>query len=328
MPSWKTAVQRQPTKQECFNVAAAFLAQAAPSVQATHRDFIAEVCAWNAVKSRDAGDLDWPDEVQNLRCAEFDQFWAGKERPDLDAGFTLSRMAWVRMESWVVLTLSQFGQAVRTPQRQADDERMAAERFDQAQQLDLNSVAAGLANAFAQELGPNWRQDPAAHHLFERLMRQRRVDKARSMDDFRREVASFMQDKYSLMVHTCPHCQQMGKSEREIAPLEENLPPYDFACSCSVSWAHDWVFEPREDDTPERDALVDAWVKANVKGLSVSVPTIAQMVEFEAAAMRDRAAQSPVESASSPLQAQVDASTLPRKSFSLRALGRWFTGKR
>ena len=59
MPSWRTQLLREPTREECAAVAQRYLDRAAPSMDPKHREFIAKVCAWNATKSRRAGELDW-----------------------------------------------------------------------------------------------------------------------------------------------------------------------------------------------------------------------------------------------------------------------------
>jgi hypothetical protein len=50
-----------------------------------------------------------------------------------------------------------------------------------------------------------------------------------------------------------------------------------------VQWEHDWLTEPKSSNTPQLDAAIDQWVKANVKGGSISIPSIEQLVAFEQA---------------------------------------------
>lgn len=278
---------REPTQQECYTVAQRYLSHAVPSLHEAHRDFIARICAWNATKSRRAGDLDWADDVEEWHCAEYSQFAAQHPQAPTTAAYALAQLALTRVRAWVVLTLSATGPAGQVPRRQADDARMAAERLAQAQQLDLNLFAQELSDAFTKALGAQWRQQPAAKHLFERICTQQRVNKIRSLDDFHREVSGFMQDTLTLMVSICLHCLQLGKTDRKICSQEENLPPFDLGCHCQVHWEHDWVFDPRTASTPHLDASIEQWVQSNVKGGSIQVPSIQQMVAFEEARLLD-----------------------------------------
>ncbi len=287
MPSWRTPVLREPTEHECYTVARTYLSHAAPSLQGEHQDFIAKVCAWNATKSRNAGELDWADDVDQWHCDEYAQFAAHNQQESQTPAFALAQLAFTRVTAWVVLTLSATGPAGRVPQRQAEDARMAAERHAQAQQMDLNRFNDELAHAFTQALGTQWRQQPAALSLFERLCAQQHANKIRSLDDFHHEVSGFMQDAFTLRVSTCHHCLQLGKSDREIPAYQGHLPPFDLGCSCQVDWEHNWVLEPKTSSTPHLDAVIEQWIQSSVKGLSIQAPSIRKMVVFEEARLLD-----------------------------------------
>ena len=164
---------------------------------------------------------------------------------------------------------------------------MAAERHAQAQQMDLNRFNDELAHAFTQALGTQWRQQPAALSLFERLCAQQHANKIRSLDDFHHEVSGFMQDAFTLRVSTCHHCLQLGKSDREIPAYQGHLPPFDLGCSCQVDWEHNWVLEPKTSSTPHLDAVIEQWIQSSVKGLSIQAPSIRKMVVFEEARLLD-----------------------------------------
>ena len=287
MPSWRTQLLREPTREECAAVAQRYLDRAAPSMDPKHREFIAKVCAWNATKSRRAGELDWEDDAQTWRCAEYAQWVA--EHPDAPpvAAYTLASLAFTRVAAWVMFTLSAFGPAGRVPQRQEDDTRRAAQRHAQAQQLDVRQFEQELSDAFTQALGAHWRQQAAANRLFERLCEQRRVEKHRSLASFHQEVSEFMQDVFTLRVSACPSCKQQGRADRDILAHEEHLPPFDLGCTCQTHWEHGWVHEPKTSDTPQLDAAISQWVQVNVQGGSIQVPTIPQLVAFEQAKMSD-----------------------------------------
>lgn len=290
MTSWKTLLLREPTQQECYAVAQRYLSRAVPSLQEAHRDFIAKVCAWNATKSRRAGDLDWADDVEQWNCAEYAQFAAQHPQALRTAAYALSLLALTRVRAWVVLTLSATGPAGRVPKRQADDAQMAAERHARAQQLDLNLFTQELSDTFTKALGSLWRRQPAAKHLFERLRAHQRVNKTRSLNDFRREVSGFMPDTFTLVVNTCPHCLQLGKTDQQICPHEENLPPFDLGCHCQVHWSHEWIFESGTANKPHLDASIEQWIQSNRQGGSIKVPSLQQMVAFEEARLLDEGA--------------------------------------
>ena len=287
MPSWNTQLLRQPTNRECLEVAQRYLDSAAPSMDPIHRQFIAKVCAWNATRSRTAGDLDWEEDAELWYCAEYAQFAAVHPDATTPAAYALASLAFTRVRAWVVLTLSAFGPAGRVPQRKADDARMAAERYAQAQQLDVSGFKQELSDAFTQALGQHWHKQAAAVSLFERLCAQRRADKQRSLESFHQEVSGFMQDTFTLHVRTCPSCAHQGRTDRDIVAHEEHLPPFDLGCACQVHWEHRWVTEPKTSNTPQLDSAIDQWVKSNVKGGSIQIPTIEQLVAFEQARLND-----------------------------------------
>lgn len=287
MPSWNTQLLRQPTNKECFDVAQRYLDSAVPSMNPMHRQFIAKVCVWNATRSRTAGDLDWQDDAERWHCAEYGQFTAEHPGAPPTAAYALESLAFTRVRAWVMLTLSAFGPAGRVPQRQADNARMAAERYTQAQQLDVSGFERELSDAFAHALGQHWHQQGAAVSLFERLCAQRRADKQRSLESFHQEVSGFMQDTFTLHVNACPSCAQQGRPDRDIVAHEHCLPPFDLGCSCQVRWEHGWVMQPKTADTPHLDAALDQWVKSNVQGGSLQVPTIEQLVAFERSRLND-----------------------------------------
>ena len=287
MMSWRTAVLRAPTEHECCTVAQRYLSHAVPSRHGHHREFIAKVCAWNATKSRTAGELDWEDDVDQWHCAEYVVFAGQHPQATTTAPYALAQLALTRVKAWVVLTLSAAGPAGRLPQRRLDDAQMAAERHAQAQQQDESRFTHELLDAFTQALGAQWHQVPAATHLFERLCAQQRANKTRSLEDFHQEVSGFMRDKFTLMVCACAHCTEQGRADRETLAQEEHLPPFDLGCSCQVQWEHDWVFDPQHSDTPNLDAAIELWAQSNMKGISIQVPSIQQLVAFEQARMLD-----------------------------------------
>lgn len=287
MPSWRTEILRAPTHEDCVGVAQRYLDAAVPSMAHPHRQFIAKVCAWNATKARTDGDLDWDDDTQHWHCAEYSQWVAQHPSAQIVAAYALASLAFTRVAAWVMLTLSAFGPAGRVPQRQADDALLAAQRHAQAQQLNLPQFASELSDAFTQALGQHWRQQAAAVRLFERLCEQHRAEKQRSLEDFHQEVSGFMQDVFTLRVRACPSCVQQGRADRDIVAHEEHLPPFDMGCSCQVDWKHDWTFEPQTSNTPHLDAAIAQWIQAHVKGGSIQVPTIEQLVAFEQARMLD-----------------------------------------
>ncbi|MDZ4125175.1 MAG: class I tRNA ligase family protein [Hydrogenophaga sp.] len=258
-----------------------YLDSAVPSMDPKHRQFIATVCAFNATKSRTAGDLDWEDDADHWHCAEYAQFVADYPDATTPAAYALASLAFTRVKALVILTLSAFGPAGRVPQRQAGDAQMAAERHAQAQQLDVPRFEAVLSEAFTQAWGQHWRHQAAARSLFERLCAQRRAEKQRSMESFHQEVSGFLQDDFTLHVCVCPSCAQQGRTDRAIAMDEAHLPPFDLGCDCQVHWEHDWLTEPKTADTPRLDAAIEQWVKSNVHGGSIQVPTIEQLVAFE-----------------------------------------------
>lgn len=287
MASWNTQLLHEPTQEECLAVAQRYLNSAVPSMDPKHRQFIAWVCAWNATRSRTAGDLDWEDDAAHWHCAEYAQFAAKHPDADTPAAYALASLAFTRVSAWVMLTLSAFGPAGRVPQRQADDAQMAAKRHAQAQQLDVPRFEADLSDTFTQALGQHWRHQAAAVSLFERMCAQRRADQQRPLKSFHQEVSGFLQDVFTLHVRACPSCAQQGRADRAIEMDEAHLPPFDLGCSCQVQWEHDWLTEPKNSQTPQLDAAMDQWVKSNVKGSSIQVPTIVQLVAFEQARLND-----------------------------------------
>lgn len=287
MASWNTQVLRAPTHEECLAVAQRYLDSAVPSMNPNHRHFIASVCAYNATKSRSAGDLDWEDDANTWQCAEYVQFAAKHSDATTPAAYALASLAFTRLRAWVMLTLSAFGPAGRIPQRQANDAQMAAERHAQAQQLDAPQFEKDLSAAFTQALGQHWRHQAAAKSLFERLCAQRRADKQRSLESFHQEVSGFLQDVFTLHVGACPSCVQQGRADRDIVMDETHLPPFNLGCRCQVHWEHNWLTESKGFDTPQLDAAIALWAKSNVNGSSIQVPTIEQLVAFEQVRMFD-----------------------------------------
>jgi hypothetical protein len=283
MASWNTQLIREPTHEECLALSHRYLDGAVPSMDPKHRQFIATVCAYNATKSRIAGDLDWEEDVQYWHCAEYAQFAAKHPGVPTPAAYALASLAFTRVRAWVMLTLSAFGPAGRVPQRQADDAQMAAERHEQARQMDVPRFEAELSDAFTQALGQHWRHEAAAKSLFERLCAQRRADQQRPLESFHQEVSGFLRDVFTLHVRVCASCAQQGRADRAIEMGEAHLPPFDLGCCCQVQWEHDWLTEPKSSNTPQLDAAIDQWVKANVKGGSISIPSIEQLVAFEQA---------------------------------------------
>lgn len=288
MASWNTQLLREPTHEECLALAQRYLDGAVPSMDPKYRQFIATVCAYNATKSRNAGDLDWEDDADTWHSAEYAQFAAKHLDASTPAAYALASLAFMRVRAWVMLTLSAFGPAGRVPQRHADDARLAAERHAQAQQLDVPRFEAELSDAFTHALGQHWRHQAAARSLFERLCAQRRVDKQRSLESFHQEVSGFLQDVFTLHVRVCPSCAQQGRADRAIEMDEAHLPPFDLGCHCQVHWERDWITEPKISETPQLDAAIDQWVKSNVQGGSIQIPTIEQLTAFEHARMIDK----------------------------------------
>ena len=287
MVSWGTPVLRAPTEHECSTVAQRYLSHAVPSLHEEHRDFIVKVCAWDATKSRSAGDLDWTDDVQQWQCAEYAQFAAQHPQAPTTAAYALAQLALTRVTAWVVLTLSRAGPAGRLPERQADDTQTAVAHHAQAQQLELKRFTQKLSYAFSLALGGQWRQQPAAACLFERLCAQQRANKTRSFEDFHREVSGFMQDAFTLMVSACRHCTGQGIADRPTLAQEAHLPPFDLGCSCQVRWEHDWVREPDHSDTPNLDAAIARWVQSKDRGFSNHLLLIRQLAAFEEARFLD-----------------------------------------
>lgn len=244
MASWNLLLLRKPTKDECMDVAMRYVEQAAASsIPIERARHAAESAVWDLCSSRNAGSLDWPDDYREWTWPELSQHMqsTGVDAGQIVPAFHLAGLIAVRIRAWVAMTLDAHGPEPMAKERNDRDWADALQRHRSAQALDVQAFRTELEMAVQQELGNEWRQDPAARSLIERLVAQQEANKKATVQEFFNEASSFLQDKYSLAVTPCLECARQHSPKVEIMPLESALPPFHLTCTCEVNWRHEWV---------------------------------------------------------------------------------------
>lgn len=288
MTSWRTSVVREPTEVECEALALRYAESLGHSIPHAVTVNAAQAVGWNVCHPRRPGDFS-TDETLEWKWPELEAHLisSGCNPSECSPVFWLERLMKTRICAWVVMKLSQFGPEPKMEERRLSDMELARQRLARAAAVDLDEFEATVERELQEALGPSWRQDPAACALADRLIASQRAEKRKTIQDLHSEVSSFMQDVYTLQVEPCEECRTRGIEKHTVEPTEAALPPYHLSCSCEVRWDHKWRFDERP-VSPNLDAAIKAWSSRSVNGLSVQIPTLHELLEFERARLQDK----------------------------------------
>ena len=201
--------------------------------------------------------------------------------------YRLLELCMSRIRAWVYRSMSSSAPEHWLAAREASDWQRAADRVERAKALDPMAERHEIARIFAATFGPQWQQREAARRVFDRLAKSIERETNASVEDVYEDASSFMRDVIQLELERCVLCAHLGRPTLLSNDDESALPPFHLSCTCTLSWRHRWEFAANPAPGSNFDRIVSKWCKSSINGLSVRLPSIADLVSWEEARMRD-----------------------------------------